>query len=100
MPDGLSWHKSSYSGAHGGNCVEVAEWYKSSYSGNQGGHCVEVADWHKSTHSGGNAGACLELANTPRHIHIRDTQHRDLGHLTFPASSWHAFLSTLKAEDM
>ncbi len=81
MPDGLNWHKSSYSSAHGGNCVEVTGWHKSRHSGNQEGHCVE-------------------LANFPRDIHVRDTQHRELGHLTFPASSWHAFISSLKAEEL
>ncbi|MFE4968447.1 DUF397 domain-containing protein [Streptomyces sp. NPDC056660] len=38
----LAWFKSSYSGAEGGDCVEVA-WFKSSYSGAEGGQCVEVA---------------------------------------------------------
>ncbi|MFK0157196.1 DUF397 domain-containing protein [Streptomyces sp. NPDC090499] len=38
----LAWFKSSYSGAEGGDCVEVA-WLKSSYSGTEGGQCVEVA---------------------------------------------------------
>ncbi|MDA8369100.1 MAG: DUF397 domain-containing protein [Nocardiopsaceae bacterium] len=73
----MNWHKSSYSG-NGPSCVEVAEWYKSSYSGNQGGDCVEVAD-------------------TPRLVHVRDTQNRRAGHLSFPASSWHAFISSLKS---
>ena len=41
---GVSWHKSSYSGGNGGDCIEVAEvWRKSSYSGGNGGDCVEVA---------------------------------------------------------
>ncbi|MEU9344215.1 DUF397 domain-containing protein [Streptomyces sp. NPDC048278] len=39
---GLVWFKSSYSGAEGGQCVEVA-WFKSSHSGTEGGDCVEVA---------------------------------------------------------
>ncbi|MEU0595465.1 DUF397 domain-containing protein [Streptomyces ardesiacus] len=41
MPE-LTWFKSSYSGAEGGDCVEVA-WVKSSYSGTEGGQCVEIA---------------------------------------------------------
>ncbi|HLS32761.1 MAG TPA: DUF397 domain-containing protein [Brevibacterium sp.] len=98
MPDAPSWHKSSYSGAHGGNCVEVAEWYKSSYS-KPTGECVEIAGWRKSSHSG-NGPSCVEIADTPRQIHIRDTQHREHGHLTFSAPSWHAFLSALKAEGL
>jgi hypothetical protein len=36
------FRKSSFSGANGGNCVELA-WRKSSFSGANGGECVEVA---------------------------------------------------------
>jgi hypothetical protein len=57
-----------------------SNWHKSSYSGNQGGHCVEVAD-------------------TDTAVHIRDTQNRALGHLTFPSSDWGALLSTLREGD-
>ncbi|MDE3719863.1 DUF397 domain-containing protein [Nocardiopsis sp. N85] len=56
-----------------------SHWRKSSYSGNQGGDCVEVAD-------------------TPAHVHVRDTQNRSLGHLTFPSSDWGALLSTLRED--
>ncbi|GAA4895029.1 DUF397 domain-containing protein [Streptomonospora salina] len=54
-------------------------WRKSSYSGNQGGDCVEVAD--------------------ERHrVHVRDTRNRELGHLSFPAASWRAFIAALKTD--
>ncbi|MFE7331034.1 DUF397 domain-containing protein [Streptomyces sp. NPDC057565] len=39
-------HKSSYSGASGGDCLEVATWRKSTYSGGSGGDRLEVADGH------------------------------------------------------
>ena len=39
---GIEFRKSSFSGANGGNCVELA-WRKSSFSGANGGECVEVA---------------------------------------------------------
>jgi hypothetical protein len=39
---GIEFHKSSFSGANGGNCVELA-WRKASFSGVNGGECVEVA---------------------------------------------------------
>ncbi|KIH99100.1 hypothetical protein LP52_09655 [Streptomonospora alba] len=52
-------------------------WRKSSYSGNQGGDCVEVAD-------------------TRHQVHVRDTRNRELGHLSFPAASWNAFIAALK----
>lgn len=38
----VEFRKSSFSGANGGNCVELA-WRKSSFSGANGGECVEVA---------------------------------------------------------
>ncbi|GAA4920099.1 DUF397 domain-containing protein [Streptomonospora salina] len=99
MIDRNIWHKSSYSGASGGDCVEVAEWYKSSYSGAHGGNCVEVSGWRKSSYSKAS-GECVEVADTPRQIHVRDSQHREQGRLTFSASSWQAFLATLKAEEL
>lgn len=50
---------------------------KSSYSQPRGGNCVEVADFH-----GGSA--------------VRDTQHRDEGHLSFPTTEWSALLSSVR----
>jgi hypothetical protein len=52
---------------------------KSSYSSATGQNCVEVADV-----SGGSA--------------IRDTQHRELGHLAFPSAEWVALLSTAQGD--
>lgn len=76
----FNWHKSSYSGNRG-DCVEVSlNWRKASYSGNQGGDCVEVAD-------------------AAHQVHVRDTQNRPLGHLTFTASNWSALLSSLRNGD-
>ncbi|GAA4638023.1 hypothetical protein GCM10023196_094150 [Actinoallomurus vinaceus] len=37
------WRKSTRSGDHGGNCVEVTVWRKASRSTDNGGACVEVA---------------------------------------------------------
>lgn len=41
-----TWHKSSYSGGSGGECLEIARWRKSTYSGGGGNDCLEVADAH------------------------------------------------------
>ena len=74
----LNWHKSSYSGETGGNCVEVAHiptsFRKSSYSG-AGQNCVEVAE-------------------LPCGAAIRDSKHPDVGHFPFPAAEWTGFLKS------
>ncbi|HEY2765235.1 MAG TPA: DUF397 domain-containing protein [Pseudonocardiaceae bacterium] len=72
-PDGIVWHTSSYS-SNGGTCVEVG-WHTSSYSSN-GGDCVEVTP-------------------TPTGVQVRDSKDRDGPVLSVPASTWHAFLTTL-----
>lgn len=35
--------------------LSTATWHKSTYSGGSGGDCLEVATWRKSTYSGGTA---------------------------------------------
>lgn len=50
-------------------------WHKSSYS-DTGGHCVEVAEGAQTL--------------------VRDTQHREHGHLVFPAQEWQAFLAGIE----
>ena len=74
----------------------MAEWRKSSYSSNTGA-CVEIAlNWHKSSYSGNQGGDCVEVAETSHQVHVRDTQNRPLGHLTFPASGWGSLLASLR----
>jgi hypothetical protein len=80
----MDWRKSSYSGANGGACVEVASarrnldgWRKSSYSGANGGQCVEVA-------SGGG-------------VMVRDTTDREGVTLEFPARVWAAFVEEVRS---
>ena len=69
----LTWFKSSYSGAEGGECLEAAlEWRKSSYSGDSGGDCLEVA----------RASA----------IHVRDSKNVHGPTLAVSADSWAAFV--------
>lgn len=50
----------------------MSEWHKSSYS-NTGGQCVEV----RESHDGAD---------------VRDTVHREAGHLNFPTTEWAALL--------
>ncbi|MEY9211949.1 DUF397 domain-containing protein [Thermobifida halotolerans] len=54
-------------------------------------------DWHKSSYSNESGGACVEVAETPEAVLVRDTQHRDLGHLGFAPKAWAEFLTVLKA---
>ncbi|WP_087097087.1 DUF397 domain-containing protein [Nocardiopsis sp. JB363] len=51
-------------------------WNNSSYSGSRGGNCVEVAE-----------GQC---------VLVRDTKHRELGHLSFQGPKWTNLLNVLK----
>ncbi|WP_017610695.1 DUF397 domain-containing protein [Nocardiopsis xinjiangensis] len=53
------------------------------------------SDWHKSSYSG-NGPSCVEVAETSRQVHVRDTQNRSLGHLTFPSSDWGSLLASLR----
>ncbi|MEE1761877.1 DUF397 domain-containing protein [Streptomyces sp. SP18BB07] len=74
------WHKSSYSGGSGGNCLEVARWHKSSYSGGDGGNCLEVTLAH------------------PTHIPVRDSKTPHGPKLVFRAESWSLFIEELKRD--
>ncbi|MFJ7491104.1 DUF397 domain-containing protein [Streptomyces sp. NPDC097727] len=73
-----SWHKSSYSGGDGGNCLEVATWRKSTYSGASGGDCLEVADGH------------------PGIVPVRDSKVAEGPTLVFRAAAWTSFIADLK----
>lgn len=52
-------------------------------------------NWHKSTYSDGGGGHCVEVAEGPV-TGIRDTQHRDLGHLAVPAPEWAALVNAVR----
>jgi hypothetical protein len=53
--------------------------------------------WRKSSYSGGGHQNCLEITESPRAVKIRDTQHRELGHLSVPVAEWKAFVKATKA---
>ncbi|QBI52060.1 hypothetical protein EKD16_01215 [Streptomonospora litoralis] len=55
--------------------------------------------WHKSSYSGANEPNCVEVAEGP-HTFVRDTQHRDRGHLAFPAAEWEAFIAEVRDGDL
>jgi hypothetical protein len=57
------------------------------------------AIWRKSSYSGENGGACVEVADGfPGVIPIRDSKDSQGPALIFPAGSWAAFISIMKAE--
>ncbi|XKK42276.1 DUF397 domain-containing protein [Nocardiopsis sp. ARC36] len=56
---------------------------------------VDKRSWHKSSYSAGG-GNCVEVAQGLV-TGIRDTQNRDLGHLTTQASEWTALLAAVRA---
>lgn len=50
--------------------------------------------WFKSSYSSSNeSGDCVEVAPTPTTIHIRDSKTPRAPHLTFPPTSWSAFVA-------
>ncbi|GAA4896773.1 DUF397 domain-containing protein [Streptomonospora salina] len=55
--------------------------------------------WHKSSYSGAKDPNCVEVAEGNETL-VRDTQHRDQGHLGFPADEWHAFVTALRADGL
>ncbi|MFG2350709.1 DUF397 domain-containing protein [Streptomyces phaeochromogenes] len=79
--------------------LSTATWHKSSYSGGQGGDCLEVARWRKSTYSGGSGGNCLEVAPShPTHVPVRDSKNPLGPKLAFRAEAWSAFVENLKQD--
>ncbi|WP_160051412.1 DUF397 domain-containing protein [Nocardiopsis sp. FR26] len=50
--------------------------------------------FRKSSYSSATGQNCVEVADLPSGAAVRDTQHRELGHLEFPSGEWAALLST------
>ncbi|MGA4841156.1 DUF397 domain-containing protein [Streptomyces sp. G45] len=79
--------------------LRTAHWHKSSYSGGGGDECLEVARWRKSTHSGGSGGDCLEVGDShPAVVPVRDSKNPHGPKLVFHAPAWTAFVNNLKAD--
>ncbi|WP_376767026.1 DUF397 domain-containing protein [Spinactinospora alkalitolerans] len=52
-------------------------------------------EWNKASYS--NAGSeCVECRTESGRVSVRDTRNRDLGHLSFPAPEWRAFLADIE----
>ena len=50
--------------------------------------------WHVSSYTGGQ-GNCVEVAEG-QGVLVRDTKHRELGHLAFDSAEWTTLLTTLR----
>ncbi|WP_160051665.1 DUF397 domain-containing protein [Nocardiopsis sp. FR26] len=57
-----------------------------------------MSDWHKSSYSGGT-NECVEVREHSTGADVRDTQNRELGHLSFISKDWMALLNTLRRID-
>lgn len=57
-----------------------------------------MREWHKSSYSGEGAN-CVEVAEGTPTL-IRDTRHRNLGHLEFSAQEWRAFIITATDDEL
>lgn len=78
--------------------LSTATWHKSSYSGGGGNDCLEVARWRKSTYSGGGGDNCLEVADGhPALVPVRDSKNPLGPKLVFRAETWAAFVEDVKA---
>jgi len=54
----------------------------------------EQAPWHKSSYSG-SSGSCVEVSEGAQ-VLVRDTQNRNLGHLSFTPEAWEMLLERLR----
>ena len=54
-----------------------------------------MENWRKSSHSGANGGSCVEVATTDT-VLVRDTTDRGGFTLSVPATTWAAFLATVR----
>lgn len=58
----------------------------------------DFTNWRKASYSGGNGG-CIEVAAGHSVIGVRDTKQHGQGPvLSFPATAWHAFTTSLALE--
>jgi hypothetical protein len=74
---------------------EYTNWHRSSYSNASGGNCIEVA-WRKSTRSTGSGGACVEVAHSVEQVAVRDSKNAG-PMISVTPGAWQRFLATTRA---
>lgn len=52
--------------------------------------------FRKSSYSSAKGQDCVEVADTVGVSAVRDTQHREAGHLVFPSGEWAALLRSAR----
>ncbi|WP_083926746.1 DUF397 domain-containing protein [Nocardiopsis valliformis] len=57
---------------------------------------MTTAQWRKSSYSNPDGPQCVEVADLPGSTAVRDTQHRELGYLSFQSAEWANLLNTLQ----
>lgn len=75
--------------------MREVEFRKSSFSGANGGNCVELA-WRKSSRSGGQNGSCVEIARAEPVFGIRDSKNQTGPVLLLDEPQGKAFLAAVK----
>lgn len=74
----------------------VITWRKSSFSNANGGDCVEVGvAWRKSSFSESHGGSCVEIGPTADAVLVRDTKNRSGGTLAFATPAWRTLTTNL-----
>lgn len=62
---------------------------------------LSTARWRKSSYSNTNGGECVEITEDfPGVVPVRDSKNPHGPALLVPATSWTAFLTALKVEDL
>lgn len=59
----------------------------------------ELLNWRKPGRSIAN-GDCAEVASAAAAILVRDTKDRSQHTLSYPAASWHSFVTAIRAGDL
>ncbi|MDH6700180.1 DUF397 domain-containing protein [Streptomyces sp. MAA16] len=80
----VSWRKSSYSNATGGECVEISV------------DLLSAAVWRKSSYSNQDGGQCLEFAGGLPVVPVRDSKDPRRAPLVFEAGAWGVFVGAVK----
>jgi hypothetical protein len=57
-------------------------------------------NWRKSSYSQPTSGNCVEVADLPTGAAIRDTRHREAGHLEVPRREWAALMGAVRTGEL